>query len=150
VTFSCSAAADMRAEIDPTMNHAAPPKKLRYHAKRPDTPTVTPSTSRAKSKSILQSASVSRSRKRPADSSTTPNTRAKKRSKTNSVSHQTLGGGSSVRVGRKNKDSPSPRPEIKNQVEPALQVCRYLLEMFSVPLLRSHATVCSSITPTVR
>ena len=35
----------------------------------------------------------------------------------------------------------SPEPEPKRQVEPALQVCRYLLEMFSVPLLRSHATV---------
>ena len=34
-----------------------------------------------------------------------------------------------------------PKPEIQNQVNPAMQVCRYLLEMFSVPLLRSHATV---------
>ena len=36
---------------------------------------------------------------------------------------------------------PPPETELQQQVEPALQVCRYLLEMFSVPLLRSHATV---------
>ena len=36
---------------------------------------------------------------------------------------------------------PEPKQEPKRQVEPALQVCRYLLEMFSVPLVRSHATV---------
>ena len=38
------------------------------------------------------------------------------------------------------EDFPPPEPEFKCKVEPALQVCRYLLEMFSVPLLRSHAT----------
>ena len=36
----------------------------------------------------------------------------------------------------------SPKPETKAQSKPAIQVCRYLLEMFSIPLLRSHATVC--------
>ena len=35
----------------------------------------------------------------------------------------------------------TPKPEIQRKLEPANQVCRYLLEMFSVPLLRSHATV---------
>ena len=34
-----------------------------------------------------------------------------------------------------------PTTERKAQVDPAMQVCRYLLEMFSVPLLRTHATV---------
>jgi len=38
------------------------------------------------------------------------------------------------------EDHPPPEPELKQQIEPALQVCSYLLEMFSVPLLRSHAT----------
>jgi len=38
------------------------------------------------------------------------------------------------------EDHPLPEPELKQQIEPALQVCSYLLEMFSVPLLRSHAT----------
>ena len=33
------------------------------------------------------------------------------------------------------------KAETQRQLEPAYQVCRYLLEMFSVPLLRSHATV---------
>ena len=31
--------------------------------------------------------------------------------------------------------------ESDQQADPALQICRYLLEMFSVPVLRSHATV---------
>jgi hypothetical protein len=48
-----------------------------------------------------------------------------------------LGDSASVRV----EDCSPPEPEFQQQVEPALQVCRYLLEMFSVPLLRSHATV---------
>ena len=34
-----------------------------------------------------------------------------------------------------------PTPETQRQLDPAFQVCRYLLEMFSVPLLRSHATI---------
>ena len=35
-----------------------------------------------------------------------------------------------------------PATETKTQASPAIQVGRYLLEMFSIPLLRSHATVC--------
>ena len=35
----------------------------------------------------------------------------------------------------------TPKTETQRQIGPAGQVCRYLLEMFSVPLLRSHATV---------
>ena len=46
-----------------------------------------------------------------------------------------------VQVGGGVGDSSSPEPELQCQIEPALQVCRYLLEMFSIPLLRSHATV---------
>jgi len=38
-------------------------------------------------------------------------------------------------------ESSMPKPETQRQLDPATQVCRYLLEMFSVPLLRSHATV---------
>jgi len=45
-------------------------------------------------------------------------------------------GGTSAQV--KGKDE---EPEPQCQLGPALQVCRYLLEMFSVTLLRSHATV---------
>ena len=44
-------------------------------------------------------------------------------------------------LNQEDKDSSTQKPEIQNQVNPAIQVCRYLLEMFSVPLLRSHATV---------
>ena len=45
-------------------------------------------------------------------------------------------------VNEEDEDSSEPKPETKAQSKPATQVCRYLLEMFSIPLLRSHATVC--------
>ena len=38
--------------------------------------------------------------------------------------------------------TPTTETKTKTQGNPAVQVCRYLLEMFSVPLLRSNATVC--------
>ena len=143
MTFFRLAATDMGTGIDPIQNHAAPPTKLRHRAKRPDPLTTpTPSTVHATPQSILESTSASTSRKRSADSSSAINPPAAKRSKTNSVSHQTLEGSSaSVQVEGEDKGRSSPEPELQRQVEPALQVCRYLLEMFSVPLLRSHATV---------
>jgi hypothetical protein len=140
----------MGTDVDPSTNHAVPPTKQRYRAiplttstpsSRPrfPPPHPTPST-HAKPKSTLKQTSPSTSRKRPARGSSTPNLRTAKRSKTNSVSHRTVeedpGEGED-----EDRSSPEPEPEIQNQVEPALQVCRYLLEMFSVPLLRSHATV---------
>ena len=128
----------MGTGVDPAVNHAPPPAKQRYRVKQPDPPTTpTPSTTDAKLKIMLESAS----RKRPADSSTAPNPRAAKRSKTNGASHQTFEDDWSAQIEEEDEDSSSSEPELKNQVDPALQVCRYLLEMFSVPLLRSHATV---------
>ena len=47
-----------------------------------------------------------------------------------------------VRIDEEEKDTPVPATETKAQASPAVQIGRYLLEMFSVPLLRSHATVC--------
>ena len=47
-----------------------------------------------------------------------------------------------VRIDEEGKDTPVPATETKAQASPAVQIGRYLLEMFSVPLLRSHATVC--------
>jgi len=85
--------------------------------------------------------STSTSRKRPADNSTVANPRAAKRSKAGSVLHQEADEGASAQVKGKGKAASRSKPEPQKQVEPALQVCRYLLEMFSVPLLRSHATV---------
>ena len=56
-----------------------------------------------------------------------------------------------VQVEGKDRDRSSLEPELKNQIEPALQVCHYLWEMLSVPLLRSHATVslvdCDRLQP---
>jgi len=60
-----------------------------------------------------------------------------KKSKTKSASPQVPGSSASVGAG----SNSTPGPETQCQVDPAVQVCRYLLEMFSVPLLRSHATV---------
>ena len=48
--------------------------------------------------------------------------------------------GASIQAQGEDKEPSPPQPEPQQQVEPALQVFRYLLEMFSVPLLRSHAT----------
>ena len=64
-----------------------------------------------------------------------------KKLKTKSHLDPVLDGGASTQVGESDKGSSTSIPETQNQVEPAIQVCRYLLEMFSVPLLRSHATV---------
>ena len=58
-----------------------------------------------------------------------------------SVLDHVLDGSASTQVGQEDKSSSTQESEIQNQVNPAIQVCRYLLEMFSVPLLRSHATV---------
>jgi len=82
------------------------------------------------------SSTSSTSRKRPADSSNTIGQRVAKKSKTKSVSSRMPGSDASLHGG-----GSTPKPENQCQVNPALQVCRYLLEMFSVPLLRSHATV---------
>ncbi|KAF9642500.1 hypothetical protein BDM02DRAFT_3273448 [Thelephora ganbajun] len=118
--------------VDPIQNHAAPPVKSRYRAKKPDPPTTpTPSSSLVASQSVSELTSASTSRKRPADGSSTVDPRAAKKSKANSVSPQAQG----------DEGCSPPGPETQHQVDPALQVCRYLLEMFSVPLLRSHATV---------
>ena len=47
-----------------------------------------------------------------------------------------------VRIDEEGKDTPVPATETKAKASPAVQIGCYLLEMFSVPLLRSHATVC--------
>jgi len=58
-----------------------------------------------------------------------------------SVLTQVLNSGGSAQVVGEGGSSSTPKPEIQNKVNLATQVCRYLLEMFSVPLLRSHATI---------
>ena len=90
----------------------------------------------AASQSISVSTSASTSKKRTAGSSSKPNPRAAKKAKTKSASPRTLKDGSSAQVEENDEER-----EPQCQLGPALQVCRYLLEMFSVPLLRSHATV---------
>ena len=96
----------------------------RLRGKKPGsltTPTTTLSGSNPPSSSSL---------KRPGDESSSTN-QPNKKSKTESALGQT----------EESEGRSTPKPETQRQLEPANQVCRYLLEMFSVPLLRSHATV---------
>ena len=91
------------------------------------------------------SPSVTRSKKRAAGSSSTTNPRSIKRTKTKAGSKRSQKGKATAQA-TETGEGPSPqkskaKPETKAQAKPAVQVCRYLLEMFSVPLLRSHATV---------
>ena len=108
----------METGIDPLLNHAAPPTPSRYKTKE-KTPEATSNTE---------------SKKRTAEESPGNEKQASKKVKTRRVrkSKSPNGEGGS---------SPA-EAETGIQVDPAMQVCRYLLEMFSVPLLRSHATVC--------
>ena len=122
-------------EVDPILNHAFPPSPKRYKEKekQPEPP--------AKSKTASMSTSMSsKSRKRCADESSTTS-RPVKKTKTEPAVTPTLGGSTSGQAGE--ADETGSRRKSKNQCRenPAMQVCRYLLEMFSVPLLRSHATV---------
>jgi len=108
--------------VDPIGNHTMPTNRLR--GKKPG-PLTTPTTTISES-----NPPSSNSRKRPPDESSSTNQPTKK-SKTKSALGQT----------EESEGRSTPKPETQRQLEPANQVCRYLLEMFSIPLLRSHATV---------
>jgi len=121
--------------VDPISSHAPPHKPLRYSAKK-STPLATSTTTSG------STSGLSKPGKRLASGSSTTEQRAKKKTKTKSVLDHVLdGGGNTTQVGQEDKSSSTQKPEIQNQVNPAIQVCRYLLELFSVPLLRSHTTV---------
>ena len=119
--------------------------------------TPTPSNVRGKSKSGPKTTLRSTAKKRRAEGSSGPNPPAAKKSKTNTASSSKANSVSRSRrdsVSRRmlehyarleaergdDEDLPPLDPEFDCKIKPALQVCRYLLEMFSVPLLRSHAT----------
>ena len=67
------------------------------------------------------------------------------KTRTDSVSHQTPESGPSTQAETQDGEHfPTEQAqeriaELKQHIDPALQICRYLLEMFSIPLLRSHA-----------
>ena len=122
------------AGVDPISNHAIPPSPKRHKAKKPELST----------KSMMVSTSTStssKSRKRPADGSSTTGQPVKKRTKTKSALALALDGSTSTQVGEEDETNSTQKSETQCRVDPAMQVCRYLLEMFSVPLLRSHATI---------
>ena len=120
--------------------------------------TPTPSNVRDKSKPGPKTTSRSTAKKRRAEGSSGPNPPVAKKSKTNTASSSKANSVSRLRrdsVSRRmleryakleaerggdGEDLPPLDPEFECKIGPALQVCRYLLEMFSVPLLRSHAT----------
>ena len=109
------------------MNHKFPPTPKRYKAKKPEPPT--------------ESKTDSTSRKRPAGESSATSRPVKKKTKIKPAVNLTPDGGTSGQVGVEGETSSQHKSEDKCREDPAMQVCRYLLEMFSVPLLRSHATV---------
>jgi len=73
------------------------------------------------------------SRKRPADDSFEPNRKSQK------VHHKSTPGGSGQVAGRRVRKPQT--SETDHQKDAYLQVGRYLLEQFSVPAFRSHATI---------
>jgi len=107
--------------FDPIDNHAMQTNRLRGKQPVPlTTSTATISGSNTE---------PSKSRKRPSDGSSATNQPSKK-SRTNSAMGPTESEGHST-----------PKPETQRQLEAASQVCRYLSEGFSTPLLRSHTTI---------
>ena len=124
------------ADVDPILNHAFPPSPKRHKEKEkePEPPAESKTASTSTSRS-------SKSRKRPADESSTTSEPVKKKVKTKPVDTPTLGGGASGQAREKDDMGSQRKSKTKCREDPAMQVCRYLLEMFSVPLLRSHATI---------
>ncbi|KAF9789753.1 hypothetical protein BJ322DRAFT_1105614 [Thelephora terrestris] len=109
-------------EIDPLWNHAPSTKRKRGKTARPGTPTTgSDPPSEASSK-----------KRPPVESHTSDQPRSKKAKTTSKL----------LPVSEDDPGSSVSTPEPQTQASPAVQIGSYLLEMFSVPLLRSHATVC--------
>ncbi|KAF9789790.1 hypothetical protein BJ322DRAFT_1105650 [Thelephora terrestris] len=109
-------------EIDPLWNHAPSTKRKRGKTARPGTPTTgSDPPSEASSK-----------KRPPVESHTSDQPRSKKAKTTSKL----------LPVSEDDPGSSLSTPEPQTQASPAVQIGSYLLEMFSVPLLRSHATVC--------
>ena len=121
-------------EVDPVSNHALPPEPLWHTTKRSDPLTTT--------KTGSESTSVSfNPRKRPADGLSTIGQPLKKKPRTKSASGRVLEDSVDSQVGESDEGSFMTDLETQRQASLAIRVCHYLLEMFSVPLLRSHATI---------
>ena len=116
--------------LDPKVNHAGPLSGSRHLKKRLST--------------IKEPASTplempSKAMKRPADESSEPVRKARKKR------HKSTPGGVSARTEGKtvrSQAASSPRTdETDRQKEAYIQVGKYLLEQFSIPAFRSHATI---------
>ena len=121
-----------RTGIDPILNHAPPPSPKRFRPKK-NTPISTPTND--------SSTALPEPNKRRADELYTDNQPTQKKLKTPSTIFQERRVSTTVGV-EEGGTSSLTTSETQAQAVPSVQVCSYLLEMFSVPLLRSHATVC--------
>ena len=100
---------------------------------------TTPSTS---STAAGKSHSSSNAKKRPADGPPPADSQppSKKSNTRGSTPHQKADDSGSIQNKGGDEGRSTSKSETQRKTDPAAQVCRYLLEMFSVPLLRSHAT----------
>jgi hypothetical protein len=120
-------------EKDPQTDHAKPPEKLRYKKPRPNTLSL-PLPKEASSAPPEMSTAT---RKRPAEQSSNPSRKAPKQS------HNSTPGGPSSQ----GQEETPPRvrlprtSETEGQKKVYVQAAKYLLEQFSIPAFRSHATV---------
>jgi len=115
--------------IDPVSNHAPPPKPLRYGSGKSGPLTVSELTS-----------APPNPKKWSADESYPISQRTTKKLKKKPASPRALDGDASIQI-KEDWGGSTPEPETRCQVDPAVQACCYLLEMFSIPPLRSHATI---------
>jgi hypothetical protein len=77
------------------------------------------------------------------DESSDPKRKAQKRHHKSTPGSAITGAGGSSKVGKRNQ-APLPhksKPEYQNRADVHLQIGKYLLEQFSIPAFRSHATV---------
>ena len=114
--------------IDPILNHAIPP---------------TPSRCRTKEPTTEPESATSKANKRQAEESHPDNERACKRLRTQSPSTRVRNPTDDSKVDTEEDESCSlPALETGMHTSPAIKFRSSLLEMFSVTLLLSHATVC--------
>jgi hypothetical protein len=131
--FSRRASNDKETEgCDPMSNHAEPPKISRHPKKK----------GALKESASAPPQPVSQAVKRPADESSGTSRKAPKKSQ-----KSTPGGASAATEGKSHqvlsgRIVPDPRTgETDRQKQVYVQIGKYLLEQFSIPAFRSHATI---------
>ena len=118
------------ADVDPILNHAPPRKRLQF-SKNKSIPLTTSKTT----------SGSSNSRKRPAGGLFATDQPAKRLRMISGSGRALRNESESIQPSEEDEDDFTTRPEGQHRDDPTVQVCRYIFEMLSVPLLRSHATV---------